>query len=146
MPPWKKWETGGVGGIAWTQLLCHNKGGYNNRCRRANRTPHRYHKLLLDLKEMNETFFFLLLIPLTPESTIVYPEKSRTRTSVLMRHFTQILRIREKTRSVWAAARLGFNGKFEMMINHKDYNLSAANILLMKKNLQLPFTKIIYIL
>ena len=95
---------------------------------------------------MNETFFFLLLIPLTPESTIVYPEKSRTRTSVLMRHFTQILRIREKTRSVWAAARLGFNGKFEMMINHKDYNLSAANILLMKKNLQLPFTKIIYIL
>ena len=34
-----------------------------------------------------------------------------------------------------------FDGMFEMMVNHTDYYLRAANILLMEKWLQLTFTE-----
>ena len=81
--------------------------------------------------------------PLTTDSAIVDPDKILTRMSALMGHFTVTSRIKGKTRSVWATARLGLGGDFEMMMNHTDYNLCVDNILLMKKRLQLPFTETI---
>ena len=45
---------------------------------------------------------------------------------------------------MWETARLGFYGDFEMEMNHTDYDLRTANILLMK-NLELPFTETIFI-
>ena len=41
---------------------------------------------------------------------------------------------------MWAVARLGFDVYFYIMMNHTDYDLCTATLLLMKKFLQLPFT------
>ena len=71
-----------------------------------------YYKFLLMLKDKNETCVFLPVIPLTRDSAIVEPDNIPTRMSALMRHFTATSRIKEKTRSVWATARLTFGGYF----------------------------------
>ena len=102
-----------------------------------------YHKLLSTLKESNKTCILLLVIHLTMDNTIVEPEEIPTNMSALMRHFMATSKIRDKTRSVWETARLGFNGNFEMTMNCTDYNLRASNTLLTKKRLQLPFTETI---
>ena len=47
-----------------------------------------YHKLLLVIKEINETCVFLPASPLTIDSAIVEPDKIMTRILALMRHFT----------------------------------------------------------
>ena len=80
------------------------------------------------------------MIPLTTDKTTVKLDKILTKMLAVMRHSTETLTIGEKTRSVWETARLSFDGDFEMMMNHTDYNLRAANILLMRKRLSLPFT------
>ena len=84
--------------------------------------------------------------PLTTDTVTVDPEDISTRMSALMRHFTVTSKIREKTCSVWETARLGFNRDFDMLMSHTYYNLCAANILIMKKCLQLPFTETVFYL
>ena len=79
-----------------------------------------YHKLLSMLKDRNETCHFLPARPFTTNSAILDTDDIPTRMLALMSHFTATLRIKGKTRSVWATARLGFDGDFEMIMNHKD--------------------------
>ena len=97
----------------------------------------------LDTNREQQDIFFLPVIPLTMDNDIIEPDKIPNKISALMRYFTATSKIREETRSVWETARLGIDGYFEMMINHIYYDLCAANILLMKKRLQLPFTETI---
>ena len=102
-----------------------------------------YHKLLLTLKEKNETFVFFPVIPITTNSALVDPEEILTRMSALMIHFTETSRIKENTWFVWETTRLGCDRYFEMTMNHTEYDLRADNIILMKKHIQLPFTETI---
>ena len=103
-----------------------------------------YHKFLSKLKENNNTCLLLPVITLITDNAIVEPDNILTNIPALMRHFMATSNIREKTRSVWETARLGFDGDFEIEMNHTDYDLRTANILLMK-NLELPFTETIFI-
>ena len=102
-----------------------------------------YHKLLTILQECNETCVFLPVIPLSKDCAIVDPDELPDKMSALMKHFTVTSRIRERTHSVWATIRLGFDGDFETLMNYSDYDLRAAKIALMKKRLQMPFTETI---
>ena len=104
-----------------------------------------YHNLLLTLKGRNYTCVLLPVIPITTDSSIVDPDKIPTRISALMRHFTSTFNFKWKCFSVWATSSLGLNGDFDMM-NCIDYNICAANILLIKKRIKLPFTETIWYL
>ena len=94
-----------------------------------------YHKFLLMLKESNKKCVFLLVSPLNMGNAIVELDDIPTKISALMRHFTATLNIMDKTRSVWATERIGFDRGFEMMNNNTDYDICADIILLMKERL-----------
>ena len=94
--------------------------------------PMEYHKLLWMSKESNKKCVLFPMNLITTYNSIVEPDEILTKISALIKHFTEISKIRRKTRSVWETDRLGFNGNFEMMMNHTDYDLRVANILLMK--------------
>ena len=51
--------------------------------------------------------------------------------------------IRDKMSPVRATTRIGFDGDFEIMMKHTDYNLCPSNIPIMKKLIQLQFTETI---
>ena len=68
-----------------------------------------YHQLLSMMKYSNDMCFFLRVIPLTINRAIVESDKIPNRVSALMRHFTATSRIKEKTSSVRATERLGFD-------------------------------------
>ena len=92
-----------------------------------------YHKLLSILKDSNESCVFFPVSPLSADEAIIEPDDLPEKMSTLMRHFTLTSKLKEKTCMVWATARLGFDGDFEMLLNHTDYDLRMAKLALMKK-------------
>ena len=69
-------------------------------------------KLLSTLKESNETCILLPVRTITTYNAIVEPDNIPAKIPALMRNFTATSKIRDKTRSVWATARLGSDGNF----------------------------------
>ena len=63
--------------------------------------------------------------PIPKENSKVEPDDIPNKILALMRHFTSTLKIGDKTSSMWAIARLGFDGDFEIMTNHIGYNIRA---------------------